>query len=122
MGHRLVNGTLVREGKGIDAICECGWASRGHFSSLAASAAFREHYYSTPKAERQKEPDVSIVTINGRNYPSMSHPGIDPDKDEVWRVLDHLKPGLIHDDVRAYLAGAMEAMIHKARAEGRGAH
>lgn len=41
--HLLVDGILTCEQAGITARCECGWTSRGHFSSLAASAAFREH-------------------------------------------------------------------------------
>jgi len=41
--HRLVLDTLVREENGIAARCECGWASVGHFSSMAASAAFQTH-------------------------------------------------------------------------------
>lgn len=41
--HGLVGGTLRREEDGITARCQCGWVSRGHFSSLAASAAFRDH-------------------------------------------------------------------------------
>jgi hypothetical protein len=42
-GHRLVDDTLTREQDGILARCTCGWSSGGHFSSMAASAAFREH-------------------------------------------------------------------------------
>jgi len=41
--HRLVDDTLVRETNGIAARCACGWASVGHFSSMAASVAFRTH-------------------------------------------------------------------------------
>lgn len=50
MKHELKDGTLKSErGKGIVAYCTCGWSSI-HFSSLAASAAFRDHqdtYYKT---------------------------------------------------------------------------
>lgn len=41
--HKLVDDTLTREGNGITARCVCGWVSTGHFSSFAASAAFRDH-------------------------------------------------------------------------------
>jgi hypothetical protein len=41
--HRLVDDTLTRDADGITARCTCGWESRGHFSSMAASALFREH-------------------------------------------------------------------------------
>lgn len=41
--HRLIDGALKRTMDGIAARCECGWVSAGHFSSLAASAAFRDH-------------------------------------------------------------------------------
>jgi hypothetical protein len=41
--HELVNGTLTHAaGGGIVARCTCGWRSE-HFSSMAASAAFRDH-------------------------------------------------------------------------------
>jgi len=49
MEHKLKGDTLrVVKGKpgridGIVAECECGWKSDPHFSSLAASVAFREH-------------------------------------------------------------------------------
>jgi hypothetical protein len=41
--HALVDDALTVENGGIAARCKCGWVSRGHFSSLAASAAFQEH-------------------------------------------------------------------------------
>jgi hypothetical protein len=41
--HELVGETLVREEIGIVARCTCGWTSNGHFSSMAASVAFRAH-------------------------------------------------------------------------------
>ena len=41
--HCLTDETLTREADGIMARCTCSWSSRGHFSSMAASAAFREH-------------------------------------------------------------------------------
>jgi len=41
--HRLVGDAVHRLDDGILAQCTCGWVSRGHFSSMAASAAFREH-------------------------------------------------------------------------------
>jgi len=41
--HQLVDGILVREDDEIIARCTCGWASGGHFTTLAASAAFKEH-------------------------------------------------------------------------------
>lgn len=43
MKHELVDGTLTRSASGIAAICTCGWRSAGHFTSLAASCAFRDH-------------------------------------------------------------------------------
>lgn len=41
--HKLVDDTLKREGDGITARCQCGWASGGHFSSLGAAAAMQDH-------------------------------------------------------------------------------
>jgi len=43
VAHGLVDDTLVIETNGVRATCECGWSSRGHFSGMAASAAFRQH-------------------------------------------------------------------------------
>lgn len=43
MDHKLVDGTLKRDDKGITARCDCGWVSGGHFTSLAASAAMMDH-------------------------------------------------------------------------------
>lgn len=43
MNHKLVDNTLIRSKEGIDAICTCGWSSRGHFTSLGASSAFQDH-------------------------------------------------------------------------------
>ena len=49
--HSLIDGTLTRGPDGIDARCTCGWRSLGHFSSLAASAAFREHQEEATKPQ-----------------------------------------------------------------------
>lgn len=42
MKHELVDGSLRVVKGGIEAKCKCGWSSI-HFTSLAASAAFRDH-------------------------------------------------------------------------------
>lgn len=55
--HKLVSGSLVRQESGIVARCECGWASGGHFSSFAASAAFREHKEGSALADQQTGAD-----------------------------------------------------------------
>lgn len=53
-GHELVNKNLTRDCQGITARCKCGWVSGGHFTSLAASAAFMDHQESCEaKAEGQ---------------------------------------------------------------------
>lgn len=41
--HKLANGTLITTDRGIVARCTCGWMSTPHFSSLSASAEFRDH-------------------------------------------------------------------------------
>jgi hypothetical protein len=48
--HSL-NGGLNRDESGITAKCTCGWVSRGHFTSLAASAAFRDHVEAAAKPQ-----------------------------------------------------------------------
>lgn len=45
--HVLSGGVLHTLSDGIAAQCSCGWASRGHFSGAAASAAFMEHKEAT---------------------------------------------------------------------------
>lgn len=55
MKHELEDGTLQREGSGITARCKCGWVSAGHFSSLTASAAFRDHQ--EQKQHKEKDDD-----------------------------------------------------------------
>jgi hypothetical protein len=52
--HRLIDDTLVREADGIVARCICGWVSRGHFTSLSASADFWNH---RDAANPDDEPD-----------------------------------------------------------------
>lgn len=51
--HKLVGDTLVTdvERKGIVARCTCGWTSGPRFSSMIASALFRDHLYDNAKAE-----------------------------------------------------------------------
>lgn len=52
--HKLIDdGTLVTTDQGISARCECGWSSGGHFSSLAASAAYQDH--KEAEADKAKE-------------------------------------------------------------------
>lgn len=41
--HELAGGALKRGEGGIDAVCICGWFSRGHFTAMAASVAFLTH-------------------------------------------------------------------------------
>lgn len=43
MQHDLVDRTLIRADDGIVARCTCGWVSRGYFTILTASGAFRDH-------------------------------------------------------------------------------
>ena len=52
--HKLIDNTLYKEAAGVVVRCACGWVSGGHVSSMAASAAFREH---KDKAENTKEND-----------------------------------------------------------------
>lgn len=49
--HNLQDGELKRDENGIVARCQCGWVSGGHFSSLAASAAHREHVENCQKPQ-----------------------------------------------------------------------
>jgi hypothetical protein len=41
------------------------------------------------------------------NFPKGAHWAVD----EAWDILDKIKPGLIPDDVRIYLAGAIAGVI-----------
>jgi hypothetical protein len=51
-------------------------------------------------------------------YPDRHPPGTDWATDEAWGILDRIKPGIIPDDVRAYLAGAIAALLVKAMKNG----
>jgi hypothetical protein len=65
MEHKLINDTLTRESDGIIARCVCGWTSRPHFSSMAASAEFREHLEQvTPKLGDGPIEDQYVLQMN----------------------------------------------------------
>lgn len=52
-------------------------------------------------------------------YPSQYAPGSGcKDLDEVWKMLDYFKPGIIPDFARSFIAGHVVAMIRSARKEG----
>lgn len=75
--HELINDTLVRRGDGIYADCTCGWSSPyGHFTSLAASATFREHVENATDMREgpppRKKPDVKIELVDRDGRPSHS--------------------------------------------------
>jgi hypothetical protein len=59
----------------------------------------------------------SVVTINGRQYPSIYPPGSHWSADEAWRVLDMIKPGVLSLDVRSMLAGAIAGLLMKVSRE-----
>ena len=52
-------------------------------------------------------------------YPSMYPVGAHWSTDEAWLILDHIKPGIIPDDVRSYLVGAIASALMKYAIEGR---
>jgi len=59
MIHQLVDNTLTRDADGITARCICGWSSRGHFTSLAASARFQDHAEQEPRTAFPETPDAN---------------------------------------------------------------
>lgn len=51
-------------------------------------------------------------------YPSEYAPtGMDTDLDRAWEILDTITPGVIPDDVRAFLAGQITGSLGRARNE-----
>lgn len=46
-------------------------------------------------------------------YPSDYRPGTHWALDEAWGILDRIKPGVIPDDIRAFLAGAIAGVLMK---------
>jgi hypothetical protein len=48
-------------------------------------------------------------------YPSNYGPGAHWATDAAWELLDHIKPGVIPDDVRAWLAGAFAGRLTRER-------
>lgn len=59
MKHELINGTLDRTEHGIAARCVCGWTSGGHFSSMAASVAMRDHQDATKDSHPDAEENAA---------------------------------------------------------------
>ena len=52
-------------------------------------------------------------------YPSEHGPGTSVFTDLGWAILDHIKPGVIPDEVRAYLCGLIAGAAGKAYEIGR---
>ena len=51
-------------------------------------------------------------------YPSRYPPGVHWATDEAWRILDAVKPGLVSDDVRAFLCGMIAGTLQRVAKEG----
>jgi hypothetical protein len=51
------------------------------------------------------------MTTPEHTYPSDYPPGTHWATDEAWHVLDILTPGVLSDDVRAFLAGAIAGTL-----------
>lgn len=60
MEHKLINGTLYREDRGIIGRCVCGWTTGYRFSSFAASAAMMDHQ---EHPERKGPPDHDSIDM-----------------------------------------------------------
>ncbi len=58
------------------------------------------------------------MTDARHTYPSKYPPGIHWAVDEAWHILDMIKPGLIPDDVRSFLAGSIAGALVKFAVEG----
>ena len=48
-------------------------------------------------------------------YPDRYPPGTHWALDAAWEILDRIKPGVISDDVRAFLAGLIAARLMRER-------
>ena len=59
------------------------------------------------------------MTDAKHTYPSNYPLGTHWATDEAWRILDHIKPGIIPADIRAYLAGAIAGVVMKYAVEGK---
>jgi len=59
-----------------------------------------------------------MIDIIHHTYPSGFEPGKHWAMDQAWIGLDLIKPGLIPDDLRAFLAGYFSAALVKAAKEG----
>lgn len=60
--------------------------------------------------------DDEIVTgENGHTYPSKYPPGSHWAVDAGWEILDAIKPGVIPNDVRFFLAGQIAGRLMKER-------
>ena len=52
-----------------------------------------------------------LSTDQEHTYPSDYPPGTHWTTDEAWHILDTLKPGVLSDDVRYFLAGAIAGTL-----------
>lgn len=90
--HELAGGGLLTRGpKGIDAVCVCGWFSKGHFTSLSASAAFREHQddpASLPSSSSLEERAAQHGIKIGDDLTG-DHAPIEADYHELMNMLAH---------------------------------
>lgn len=59
--------------------------------------------------------DERVVGENGHPYPSRYLPGSHWAVDAGWEILDTIKPGVIPDDVRFFIAGAIAGALMKER-------
>ena len=51
-------------------------------------------------------------------YPSKYPPGVHWSVDAGWEILDHVKPGVIPEDVRAFLCGMIAGALERVAKEG----
>ena len=64
------------------------------------------------------ETENDTVIINGRTYPSNYTPGQHWALDKAWHILDGVKEGVIPMHIRAFLAGAITAVLMEDRESG----
>jgi hypothetical protein len=56
-----------------------------------------------------------MIEAMQHTYPSKYPPGTHWATDAAWEILDTVKPGVIPDDVRAFLAGQIAGRLMKER-------
>jgi hypothetical protein len=109
--HELVDNTLIVVPGGVLARCTCGWQSGPRFSSMVASALFRDHLESVGQPHRDEEQGARTAVFTRAFVPdNMVKPWL-----QHLRDFDIAHPGC-HFEVMADMGNVpIEVMVEMMR-------